>query len=85
MLLKIKTSKACTRTEGRNSEYYDFYICYTFFLGLCNYSHKFRKMFCSSWGEQCPSTANFCHQRGQQLNLSQVSYRAASSVEKEKL
>ena len=34
---------------------------------------------------ECPSTANFCHQCGQQLNLSQVSNKAASSVDKEKL
>ena len=32
-----------------------------------------------------PSTANFCHQCGQQLNLSQVSNKATSSVDKEKL
>ena len=42
-------------------------------------------MFCSSCGMECPSTANFCHQCGQQLNLSQVSNKAASSVDKEKL
>jgi len=34
---------------------------------------------------ECPSTANFCHQCGQQLNLSRVSNKAASSVDKEKL
>ena len=34
---------------------------------------------------ECPSTANFCHKCGQQLNLSQVSNKAASSVDKEKL
>ena len=34
---------------------------------------------------ECPSTANFCHQCGQQLNLSQVSNKEASSVDKEKL
>ena len=56
-----------------------------FFLGLCDYSDKFPKMFCSSFGMECPSTANFCHQSGQQLNLSQVSDKAASSVDKEKL
>ena len=39
-----------------------------FFLGLCDYSDKFPKMFCSSCGMECPSTANFCHQCGQQLN-----------------
>ena len=42
-------------------------------------------MFCSSCGMECPSTANFCHQYGQQLNLSQVSNKAASSVDNEKL
>ena len=42
-------------------------------------------MFCSSCGGECPSTANCCHQCGQQLNLSQVSNKAASSVDKEKL
>ena len=56
-----------------------------FFLGLCDYSDKFPKMFCRSCGMECPSTANFCHQFGQQLNLSQVSNKAASSVDKETL
>ena len=42
-------------------------------------------MFCSSCGGECPSIANFCHQCGQQLNLSQVSHKGASSVDKEKL
>ena len=56
-----------------------------FFLDLCDYSDKFPKMFCSSCGGECSSTANFCHQCGQQLNLSQVSNKAASSVDKEKL
>ena len=55
------------------------------FLGLCDYSDKFPKMFCSSCGGECPSSANFCHQCGQQLNLSQVSNKAANSVDKEKL
>ena len=56
-----------------------------FFLGLCDYSDKFPKMFCSSCDGECPSTAKFCHQCGQQLNLSQVSNKVASSVVKEKL
>ena len=56
-----------------------------FFLGLCDYSDKFPKLFCSSCGMECPSTGNFCHQYGQQLNLSQVSNKAASWVDKEKL
>ena len=47
--------------------------------------NKFPQMFCSSCGGECPSTANFCHQCGHQLNLSQVSNKAASSVDKEKL
>ena len=55
------------------------------FLGLCDYSDKFPQMFCSSRGGECLSTANFCHQCGQQLNLSQVSNNVASSVDKEKL
>ena len=55
------------------------------FLGQCDYSDKFPKMFCSSWGMECPSTANFCRQCGQQLNLSQVSNKAASSVDEKKL
>ena len=55
-----------------------------FFLVLCDYSDKFPKMFCSSCGGECPSTANFSHQCGQQLNLSQVSNKAANSVDKEK-
>ena len=56
-----------------------------FFLALCDYSHTFPKMFCSSCGGECPSTANFCHQCGQQLHLSQVSNKAAISADKEKL
>ena len=60
-----------------------------FFLDLCDYSDKFPKMFCSSCGRECSSTAavpaNFCHQCGQQLNSSEVSNKAASSVDKEKL
>ena len=56
-----------------------------FFLGLCDYSDKFPKMFCSSCRGECPSTASFSHQCGQQLNLNQVSNKTASSVDKEKL
>ena len=56
-----------------------------FFLDLCDYSDKFPKMFCSLRGGDCPSTANFCPQCGKQLNLSQVSNKAANSVDKEKL
>ena len=56
-----------------------------FFLDLCDCSDKFPKMVCSSCGMECPSTANFCLQCGQQLNSSQVSNKAASSVDKEKL
>ena len=56
-----------------------------FFLGLCDYSDKHPKMFCSSCGTECPSAANFCHQCGQQLNLSQASNEAASSVDRETL
>ena len=56
-----------------------------FFLGLCDFSDEFPKAFCSSCGMKCPSTANFCHQCGQQLDLSQVSNKAASSVDREKL
>ena len=56
-----------------------------FFLCLCDYSDKFPKMFCSSFDGECPSTSNFCHQCGQQLNFSQVLNKAASSVDKEKL
>ena len=52
-----------------------------FFLDLCVYSDKFPKVLCSSCDMQYPSTANFCHQCGQQLNLN----KAASSVDKEKL
>ena len=57
------------------------YFCH----GLCDYSDTFSKMFCSSYGGECPLAANFCHQCGQQLNLSQDSNKAASSVDKEKL
>ena len=56
-----------------------------FFLGLCNYPDKFPKMFCRSCGMECPSTANLCHQCGQQLSLSQVSNKVVSSVDNEKL
>ena len=56
-----------------------------FFLGLCDYSDKFPQMFCSWCGRECPSTANFCPQCCQRLNLSQASNKAASSVDKEKL
>ena len=38
-----------------------------FFLGLCDYTGKFPKMFCRSCGGEYPSTANLCHQCGQQL------------------
>ena len=54
-------------------------------MAFCDYSDKFRKMFCSSCGGECPLTANFCHQCGQQLNLSQVSNKAATLVDNEKL
>ena len=54
-------------------------LALNFFLGLCDYLDKFFKTFCSSCGIECPSTANFCHQCGEQLNLSQVSNKAASS------
>ena len=56
-----------------------------YFFLACVTIHKFPKMFRSSCGGKCPSTANFCHQCSQQLNLSQVSNEAASSVDKEKL
>ena len=56
-----------------------------FFLGLCDYWDKFHKMYCSSCGGECPSTTNFCDQCDQQLNISQFSNKAASSVDKEKL
>ena len=56
-----------------------------YFLGLCDYLDTFPKMFCGSCGMECPSTTNFCHQCGQQLNFSQVSNKAASSIDKEKL
>ena len=42
-------------------------------------------MFCSSCGEECPSTANFCHRCGEQLNLIQVSNKLAGPVNKGKL
>ena len=49
------------------------------FLGLCDYSEKFPKMFCSSSEMECPLTANFCYQCGQ------VSNKAASLVDMDKL
>ena len=62
-----------------------------FFLGLCDYSDKFPKT-CSAV-RAVGNALLFCHQCGQQLNLSivtnydlsQVSNKAASSVNKEKL
>ena len=57
----------------------------SYFILGCDYSDTFPEMFCSSCGGECPSTANFCHQCGQQLHLSQVSNKAASSADKEKL
>ena len=90
MLLQIKTSEVFAPTEGRRSGYLEFFLFLSgellyFFLGLCDYLDKFPKRFCSSCSMECPSTTNFCHQYGQQLNLSQVSNKAASSVDKEKL
>ena len=51
-----------------------------FFFGLCDYSDKFPEIFCGSCGMECPSTANFCHQCGQQLNLSEVSDKTGAVV-----
>ena len=84
MLLQIKTSKVCARTEGKGGVGIRIFIFLSgkllyFFLGLCDYSDKFPKMFCSSCGGECLSTANLCHKCGQQLNLSQVLNKAASS------
>ena len=57
-----------------------------FFRGLCDYSDKFPKMFCSSYGMECPSTRKISGINvGQKLNLSQISNKAASSVDNEKL
>ena len=56
-----------------------------FFLACVTNSDKFLKIFCSSCGGKCPLTANFCHRCGQQLNLSQVSNKAARPVDKGKL
>ena len=82
MLLQVKTSKVCARTEGRRSGYWVFIFLsgklLYFFLGLCDYSHKFPEMFCSLCGGERPSTANFCHQCGQVKN------KEASSVDKKK-
>ena len=90
MLRQIKTSKVYARAlkgGGVGIRIFMFLngkLLY-FFHGLCDYSDKFPKMFCSWCGGECPSTANFCHQCGQHLNLSQVSNKAASSVDKAKL
>ena len=54
-----------------------------YFLSLCDYSYTFPETFCSSCGGESPSSANFSHQCGQQLHFSQVSNKAASSVDKE--
>ena len=83
-MLQIKTSKVCARTEGRKEGgvgiriFYNFER-YTFFLACVTIRTNFLKRFCSSCGGECPSTANFCRQCGQQLNLSQVSNKGASS------
>ena len=76
MLLQIKSNHqkcACALKEGgvgtRSFIFLSEKLLY-FFLGLCDYSDKFPKMFCSSCGMGCSSTAHFCHQCGQQLNLS---------------
>ena len=50
-----------------------------FSLGLCDYSDKFAKMFCSWCCMECPEP-----QCGQKFNLSQVSNKAASSVNVDK-
>ena len=62
MLLQVKTSKVCARTEVgiRIFIFLSGKLLYIF-LGLCDYSDKFPKMFCSSCSMECPSTANFCH------------------------
>ena len=50
-----------------------------FFLGLCDFSDKFPKMFCSSCsGERRQPQISV-------INFSQVSNKAASSVDEEKL
>ena len=89
MLLQIKTSN-CAPALKEGGVGIRIFIFLSgkllfFFPGLCDYSDKFPKMFCSSRGRESPSTANFCHQCDQQLNLSQDSNKAASSVDKEKL
>ena len=85
MLLQIKTSKVCARTEGRSSSYFWAGSCYTFFLAwhewlfgqissnvlqLVRWGMPFNRKFLSSmWS----------------ATLSQVSNKAASSADKEKL
>ena len=54
-----------------------------FFLACVNIQTNFTVLQFVRWG--MPLAAIFCHQCGQQLNLSQVSIKAASSVDKEKL
>ena len=46
---------------------------------------NFLKCFAVRTGGSALQAFNVCHQCGQQLNLSQVSSKAASSVDKEKL
>ena len=74
MLLQIKKSKVprALKEVGVGNRIFIFWSgkLVNFFLGLSDYSDKFPKMFCSSYGMECPSTANFRHQCGQQLNLS---------------
>ena len=51
MLLQIKTSKVCARTEGRRTGYKDFYIFereaggYTFFMACVTFRTNFLKCF----------------------------------------
>ena len=75
MLLQVKHQKyaRALKEGGEGTKIFIFLSekLLHFFLGLCDYSDKFPKMFCSSCGGECPSTANFSHQCGQQLNLSQ--------------
>ena len=74
MLLQIKKSKVprALKEAGVGIRIFIFWSgkLVNFFLGLCDYSDKFPKMFCSLYGMECPSTANLRHQCGQQLNLS---------------
>ena len=67
MLLAIKKSKkcACAMNDGGVGTRSFIFLSGKLLYYVCDYSGKFLKRLCSSGGIECPSTANFYHQRGQ--------------------